>query len=432
MRVIVASDHAGYKLKCSVISHLKSLGLQVTDAGTQNPDTTVDYPDYAQIVSHAVAKGVYERGILICSTGQGMAIAANKVPGIRAALCHDIFTARRSRAHNDSNILCLGEWVVTSEEVIQILDEWFNIQFEGGIHAQRVAKLESHNNSSTPQISPRLQKRLYPYRFGIAISPTPTRFGPIVYAGRLNEGIQKATQEGFSNIELSLRSPGDIEIESLKSLLAEKQARIVALATGQACIEDNMCLSDTNSQVVYNTIQHLKEIIRIGAYFQASVIIGGIRGRLTGSGDKIAQQRARAIESLRECATYSHKHNVTLLIEPINRYETNFVNNAREGMQLIEEIGDSAIRLLLDTFHMNIEESDIFNSITSARDFLSYVHVADSNRLAPGQGHIDFNKLFETLSNIGYQGNITAEILPIPDDETAVINTARYLTSLIN
>jgi sugar phosphate isomerase/epimerase len=101
-------------------------------------------------------------------------------------------------------------------------------------------------------------------------------------------------------------------------------------------------------------------------------------------------------------------------------------------MKFIEEIGEPSPRVLLDTFHMNIEEPDIFEAMVGASDHLAYVHVADSNRHAPGQGHIDFPKVLETLSLIGYKGIITAEILPVPNDEAALIQAGNYLTGLVN
>jgi RpiB/LacA/LacB family sugar-phosphate isomerase len=428
LRVIVASDHAGYHLKSAVVEHLTRSGIESHDIGVKDPNTSVDYTDFAQAVSRAVACGEFERGILVCGTGQGMVMAANKVTGIRAALCHDEFTSHQSRAHNNANVLCLGEGVVKSQNVGPILDEWFKTAFEGGVHTQRLDKLDKYMTGNSPS----KDTQQYPYKFGISISPTTTRFGPIIFAGRLMEAIDKVASSGFSAIELSLRSPGDIDIEILKSSLSKNHLRVAAIATGQACIEDKLCLSNPEPRVIEKTIQHLKGIIQVAAHLEASVILGSIRGCLIGTPGEMAKQRSTAVESIRACAQYANDQKVTLLIEPINRYETNFINSSSDGMKFIEEIGEPSPRLLLDTFHMNIEEPDIFEAMVGASDHLAYVHVADSNRHAPGQGHIDFPKVLETLSLIGYKGIITAEILPVPNDEAALIQAGNYLTGLVN
>jgi sugar phosphate isomerase/epimerase len=121
---------------------------------------------------------------------------------------------------------------------------------------------------------------------------------------------------------------------------------------------------------------------------------------------------------------------VHLLVEPINRYETNFINTAQDGIELIEAIGHPCVKLLLDTFHMNIEEIDPCITIRKAAKHLGYVHFADSNRQAPGRGHINFQAIADVLAEIGYRGFINAEILPIPDDEQALLQTGQYIHSL--
>jgi len=141
MKIAVGSDHAGFRLKEAVKAALVSLGHEVTDLGTTN-ETRTDYPDYAHLVAKAVAKGLAERGVLVCATGIGMCIAANKVPGVRAALAYSQETARLSRAHNDSNILCLGGRTMDEGLALRMLEVWLNTPFDGGRHTPRIRKLE--------------------------------------------------------------------------------------------------------------------------------------------------------------------------------------------------------------------------------------------------------------------------------------------------
>lgn len=138
--IAIGSDHGGYDLKCVLVDFLKENNYLFTDFGTNNPDS-VDYPDYAYEVSKAVVSGKYEKGILICGTGIGISIAANKVKGIRAALCTNSFMAKLSRQHNDANVLVLGGRIVASNHAIDILETWLNTDFEGGRHLNRVNKI---------------------------------------------------------------------------------------------------------------------------------------------------------------------------------------------------------------------------------------------------------------------------------------------------
>lgn len=140
MKIALGADHAGFELKNQVKQHLTQQGIDVQDFGTNTPDS-VDYPDFAQRVADTVAVGGVERGVLVCGTGIGMAMSANKVPGIRAANCHTILEAELSRQHNDANILTLGARVLEPEAAFAIVDAWMKAQFEGGRHQRRVDKI---------------------------------------------------------------------------------------------------------------------------------------------------------------------------------------------------------------------------------------------------------------------------------------------------
>lgn len=140
MKVAIGCDHGGLDLKEAVISVLKEINLEFVDMGTHDR-SSCDYPDYAEKVAAAVVSGECQQGILICGTGIGMSMAANKVPGIRAALCNEVFSAKMTRAHNDANILCIGARVVGAGVAQEIVKAYFTSAFEGGRHAQRVAKI---------------------------------------------------------------------------------------------------------------------------------------------------------------------------------------------------------------------------------------------------------------------------------------------------
>lgn len=147
MKIAIASDHGGYRLKEAVKEHLISSGIEVIDYGCHSKDS-VDFPDYAKLVGESIVKGENGLGILCCGTGIGMSIAANKIKGIRAAVVGDVFSAKATREHNNSNILCLGERVTGEGLACLIVDTWLNAEFLGGRHSNRIdgiTKLESYS-----------------------------------------------------------------------------------------------------------------------------------------------------------------------------------------------------------------------------------------------------------------------------------------------
>ncbi|MCT4780333.1 MULTISPECIES: ribose 5-phosphate isomerase B [Exiguobacterium] len=143
MKVAIGADHGGFKLKAELTELLQELGMDYTDFGTYSSDS-IDYPDVAIPVAEAVANGEFDRGILICGTGIGIGIAANKVKGIRAALVHDTFSAKATRQHNNSNILTMGERVIGPGLARDIAKIWLETEFEGGRHENRVCKISDY------------------------------------------------------------------------------------------------------------------------------------------------------------------------------------------------------------------------------------------------------------------------------------------------
>lgn len=140
VKIAIGADHGGYLLKDEIVKVIKALGHEVEDFGCHCEDS-VDYPDYAMPVAEKVASGEFDRGILICGTGIGMSIAANKVKGIRCALVHDLFSAKATRGHNDTNVLAMGARVIGPGVATEIVKIWLDTEFEGGRHANRIHKI---------------------------------------------------------------------------------------------------------------------------------------------------------------------------------------------------------------------------------------------------------------------------------------------------
>ncbi len=148
MKIAIGADHAGYRLKAELLDQIRALGHEIEDFGAHGPES-VDYPDFASAVCNQIVMGKADRGILICGTGIGMSIAANKVPGIRCALVHDLFSAKATREHNDSNVLALGERVVGPGLAQEIVATWLGTEFsQGERHTNRIHKIRSIEEQS--------------------------------------------------------------------------------------------------------------------------------------------------------------------------------------------------------------------------------------------------------------------------------------------
>lgn len=151
MRIAVGSDHAGYELKRELSEHLRAAGHEVTDLGTHSTDR-VDYPDFGAAVGRAVAGGSADAGLCVCGSGIGIAMAANKISGVRAATVHDVSSARLARQHNDANVLCMGQRLIGPAVARDALDAWLDATFEGGRHVARVAKLDALGSEPAPLV----------------------------------------------------------------------------------------------------------------------------------------------------------------------------------------------------------------------------------------------------------------------------------------
>ena len=141
MKIIVGADHAGYPMKEKVKAFLQDRGITVEDVGTHS-DESVDYTDFGKAVARKVSDGTFQRGILICGTGLGMSMVANRFPGVRAALANDLFSAIMSRRHNDSNVLAMGGRLIGDALAFQLVETWLETPFEGGRHQRRLEKMD--------------------------------------------------------------------------------------------------------------------------------------------------------------------------------------------------------------------------------------------------------------------------------------------------
>lgn len=265
------------------------------------------------------------------------------------------------------------------------------------------------------------------YITGIALSPRKTKFGPVMFSGRLKEGLEAVSSAGFKFVELNVRSTDDLDPVALNQQLSALSLNVSAVATGQACLFDQLCFGSTDENQRIKAVAHFKRMASFAKEIHSgAIIIGGMRGLLSENESEYQSNYNQALAAIRECAEWTESIGITLLIEPINRYEINWLFTAEDGCKFLDAIGVKSVKLLLDTFHMNIEESNSVDAIIKAADRVGYIHFADNNRLAPGQGQTNFKEILFALEKINFSGPIIAEVLPLPDDLTAIKNTAKF------
>lgn len=253
-------------------------------------------------------------------------------------------------------------------------------------------------------------------KLSYAISLQPTKF-QAVGAGDWQEQISQLAHLGYEGVELAVRNPDQINKIKLERILQKNNLKVSAIGTGQAYLSEGLSLSDRNSVVRKKAISRIRQHIGLAQALDSQVILGLIRGNKSGGADK--KSGAHLKESCRRICDDASGKNVPIVLEPLNRYETCFLNTLEEALDFIGKIGCRFLKILPDTFHMNIEEADICQSIVKARDSIGHMHFADSNRRYPGAGHIDFPAIIAKLKKIGYAGFISAEILPLPDFKIA-------------
>ena len=249
--------------------------------------------------------------------------------------------------------------------------------------------------------------------------------------GSFEERIGKAARLGYDGVELMSARPADVNEADLKKILNNSGLEAAAISTGAVYMTDRLTLLAEDPDVSRRAEARLQELIRFAAALDAPIVtVGGFRGRAAWAG---SDGRAWLAEGLRKAADRAAVQGVRLAIEPLNRYESDIILNAAEGLEFIEETGHENIGLLLDTFHMNIEEPEFASSIriVTAAGRLWHIHIGDSNRLPPGKGHVEFPVIVTALREAGYKGYLSAELLPQPDPDRAAEHTIVYMRGLV-
>ncbi|MDH3711762.1 MAG: sugar phosphate isomerase/epimerase [Cyclobacteriaceae bacterium] len=250
----------------------------------------------------------------------------------------------------------------------------------------------------------------------------------VVFRG-FEHSIQKASELGFDGIELALKSAGEIKGEQLSTWLSQYGLEVSCISTGQVYADGGLMFTDPDPHRREKVKGIFREIIDVAADFGQLVNIGRVRGQIGNASREQAENLfAEMVASLCE---YANQKSVTIILEPVNRYEIDFINSVSEGVVLLQNLGIPNLKLMPDTFHMNIEDRSIGGELEKYISYIKYIHFADSNRMAPGQGHTDFTAIFDHLKKAHYQGWISLEILPKPDPDTAASQGISFLKPLV-
>lgn len=274
-------------------------------------------------------------------------------------------------------------------------------------------------------------------KLSVVLSTQAAQFEAVAFKGDFAANVAKIAGWGYDGVELAIRDPKLVDPDELERVVRAHGLAVPAIGTGQAWGEEGLSYTDPDPDVrtaaIERTKSHIPLAARLGAAWgepgRTVIIIGLLRGII-----KPGVDHALAMEwlvgALQECCAAAQPHGVRIALEPLNRYETSLIANVAEGMDLIERVGTDNMGLLLDTFHMNIEEPVIEDSIRVAGDRIFHFHVADSNRWHPGAGHLDFRSILDALFATGYQGFVSGEFMPLPDADTSAQRSIAYLRGI--
>ncbi len=233
---------------------------------------------------------------------------------------------------------------------------------------------------------------------------------PHIPFGNFEEICKIISDYGYDAVELFPRSGKDISVSEIKEITEANNLKVCAFGTGAGKVLYGLTLTSPDKSVRKGAVSYISEIIKVASNFNSLVIIGSMQGSVDGTIGR-GQTTEWLTECLNELSNIACEYNVTLVFEPINRYESNFINSLGQGIELIKNTGSNNIKLLADLFHMNIEERSVEQSIIQTASYIGHIHFADSNRLYPGLGHTDFSKVFKALHQIQFEGYLSVEAM---------------------
>ncbi len=251
----------------------------------------------------------------------------------------------------------------------------------------------------------------------------------VVWRG-FEESIRKAADFGYHGIELALKEAGDVEPAKLDRMLAARGLEASCISTGQVFAVLGLYFTHPDPSARERVLQVFRGLVDLAQDHGRLINVGRARGFYQ-DGQTPAQTEQLFIDMARRICDVGAPKGVTLMIEPVNRYELNFVNSVDDAAKLLARVERKNVGIMPDVFHMNIEDAHVGDALYRNSKWVSYIHFADSNRLAPGQGHLDFDDVLGGLKRAKWDGWVSIEILPKPDPDTAARQAAEHVLPLI-
>lgn len=246
------------------------------------------------------------------------------------------------------------------------------------------------------------------------------------FHGHLEEAFCKLSQKRYNGVELLIRYPHCLNLDEMDRLAEKYQLEIPVINTGEIYVQDSLSFIDANECIRCEAVHRIKDVIEAASHFGALVTIGKVRGELSGA---ISYDTGMSwmYAALHDILGYAEEKGVTIALEPISAMACNTINTAHDAVELIKSMEKPNLKLMADVFHMNLEEKSLEESLKAAAPYLVHIHIADSNRMPPGRGNLNFEEIISLLDSLSYKGYLSAEVLQYPSQDMAMYENIQLL-----
>ena len=251
------------------------------------------------------------------------------------------------------------------------------------------------------------------------------------YSGDLELAFKKLSALGYEGIELMTKRPTNLDCQALRRLLAENRLALACLCTGHVFGEDHLGLVTPELSIDPLALERLREFIDLAGCLGPGTLVNIGRSRGLGDPDRKEATRQVAAEAIQYLSDYARPLQVRIILEPINRKEARYIHSTQDGVELVRQVNRPNFGLMLDTYHMYLEDADMIASLYEAAPYCWHLHISDSNRCYPGSGVIHFDQVIAALNHVGFNGFIGTEIQPWPDADSAARFSIEYLRKLV-
>ncbi len=251
------------------------------------------------------------------------------------------------------------------------------------------------------------------------------------YQGPLENSFKDLAKLGYEGVELMTLNPKELDWKEVKSLLDKYNLIAALVCTGEIYGQLKLSYTDPEEKIRKEAIRRTKEIIDFAGYLGADINIGRIRGQYSRELEKHETWNL-AKEAFKEISIYAQEKNVRIALETVTIMQTNFINTLEEGLKMVKDVDEENFRLMMDVFHLNLEEKNVYEAIKKYQPYNIHVHLADNNRRYPGHCGLDFDKIIKTFKECGYNGNFCTEIFQIPNQEIAAKESIKHLKPILD